>query len=125
MSSYGVRTSSLFGHSFFILGSEVQRGFLCASVAKNLICLLSLQYPYSQHHPNRACRLQERRACCGSDEVPVGEGCAAPVVCAGEKPGCCSSYFIIQSKKSATEAQRKKNEEAFREFRGRRRILIA
>ncbi len=32
-----------------------------------------------------------RNGACCSDEVPVGEGCAAPVVRAGVEPGDCSS----------------------------------
>ncbi len=38
--------------------------------------------------------------------MPMGECCAAPVVCAGEEPGYCSSDFYQQSEKLATETQR-------------------
>jgi hypothetical protein len=48
--------------------------------------------------------------CCGFDELPMGEGCAVPVVWAGVEPEYCSPDFYQQSEKLATETQRHRGE---------------
>jgi len=77
------------------------------------------------HTPNiatSATRAERNGVCyCVSDEVPVGEGCAAPVVWEGEGLGYCLLDFYQQSEKLTTETQRHrgKNQRIFSRIQGR------